>query len=91
MNPRFLRRALFLPINKAHVNRLIYTNYSTGGGWCSKEVVGPYGVRVWKYMRRWGVFSSFIRYEVGDESKIRFWYDLWCEDQPLKGVFFFFF
>jgi hypothetical protein len=34
-----------------------------------------------------GVFSSFVIYNVGDESKIRFWHDLWCGDQPLKTSF----
>ena len=24
---------------------------------------------------------------MGDETKIRFWYDLWCGDQPLKKSF----
>jgi hypothetical protein len=34
----------------------------------------------------WEVFSSFVRYEVGDGSKIRFWHDLWC-GEPLKISF----
>jgi hypothetical protein len=43
---------------------------------------------VWKHIRRgWGVFSRFVRYEVGDGTKIRFWHDLWCGDQPLKESF----
>jgi hypothetical protein len=30
---------------------------SMSGDWCSKEVVGPFGVGVWKYIRwGWGVF-----------------------------------
>jgi hypothetical protein len=33
---------------------------STRGGWCSKEVGGPYGVGVWKCMRRecWEFFLT---------------------------------
>jgi hypothetical protein len=51
------------------------------GDWCSKEIVGPFGVGVWKHIKwGWGVFLSFMRYEVGDGSKIRFWYNLWCGD-----------
>jgi hypothetical protein len=39
-------------------------------------------------MRRgWGVFSRFVRYKVGDGSKIRFWHDLWYGDRPLKAFF----
>jgi hypothetical protein len=45
---------------------------SLGGGWCSKELAGPYGVGVWKSMRRWEDFSKFVRYEVGDGSIVRF-------------------
>ena len=35
----------------------------------------------------WGVFSSFVRYEVGDGSKVRFWHDLLCGKQLLKIYF----
>jgi hypothetical protein len=36
----------------------VETKYdSTSGGWCSKEVVDPFGVGVWKYIRRgWEFF-----------------------------------
>jgi hypothetical protein len=34
-----------------------------------------------------GSFLSFVRYDAGDGSKIKFWHDLWCGDQPLKGPF----
>jgi hypothetical protein len=29
----------------------------------------------------------FVRYEVGDGSKIRLWHDLCCWDKPLKESF----
>jgi hypothetical protein len=35
----------------------------------------------------WGVFSSFIRYEVGNGSKARLWHDLLCGKQLLKISF----
>jgi hypothetical protein len=42
---------------------------SLRGGWCSKEVVGPYGMGVWKCIRRgWEGFSKFVMHEVGDGS-----------------------
>jgi hypothetical protein len=57
---------------------VVETKYdSTRRGWCSKEVVGPFGVGVWKYIRRgWRAFSQFVRYEVGDGLMIKFWHDL---------------
>jgi hypothetical protein len=33
------------------------------------------------------LFSKFIRFEVGDGTRIRFWHDVWCGDQPLKESF----
>jgi hypothetical protein len=43
------------------------------GGWCSKEVSGPYGVGLWKHIRRgWGIFSEGVRFEVGIGLKVHF-------------------
>lgn len=42
-----------------------------GEGWCSKEVLGPFVVGVWKYMRRGGeFFLDFLdlRWEMGQQS-----------------------
>jgi len=42
-------------------------------------------VGVWKLIRRgWETFSKFVRYEVGNRSKISFWHDLWCVDSLLN-------
>jgi hypothetical protein len=58
------------------------------GGWCSKEVGGPYGVGVSKCIRRgWDNFKQHVRYEVGNGSRILFWQDVWCGELPLKNVF----
>jgi hypothetical protein len=58
------------------------------GDWCTKQVETPFGVGVWKHIRRgWELFSKFIRFEVGDGTRIRFWQDVWCGDQPLKESF----
>jgi hypothetical protein len=32
-------------------------------------------------------FFRFVRYEVGDGSKIKFWHNLWCGDLHLKVTF----
>jgi len=61
---------------------------SMWGRWCSHEIVGAFGVRLWKYIRKgWETFSRFFRYEVGDGSRTRFWHDLWCGDTVMKEVF----
>jgi hypothetical protein len=65
---------------------------SMRGGWSSKEVLGTFGVGVWKHIRR-GLdkFSNFVLFEVGVWSKVSFWHDIWCGNNPLKLFFFFFF
>jgi hypothetical protein len=61
---------------------------SLNGGWCSKEVLGTFGVAVWKHIRReWDKFCNFVRFEVGVESRVCFWHDWWCGDRSLKQCF----
>jgi hypothetical protein len=57
---------------------VIRTKYdSIRGGWCSMEIMGTFKVGVSKYIRRgWDMFSKLVRFEVRDESKVSFWYDL---------------
>jgi hypothetical protein len=58
---------------------------SMRGGWCSKDIMGTYGVGVWKHIRRrWDKFSNFVRFEVGVRSNVSFWHDHWCGYRPLK-------
>ena len=34
---------------------------SLWGGWCSKDIRGPYGVSLWKIIRKkWGYFSKHL-------------------------------
>jgi hypothetical protein len=48
----------------------------------------PFGVGLWKHIRReWDVFARNVRFEVGLGSKILFWHDTWCGNQPLKHAF----
>lgn len=61
---------------------------SMEGGWCTTPSNGPYGVRLWKYIQRgWAKFSTFITFEVGDGTKVKFWLDAWCGDMSLKETF----
>jgi len=61
---------------------------SLWGGWSSCEPVGAFGVGLWKNIRKgWETLSSFIRFEVGDGVRTKFWHDLWCGDMILKEAF----
>ena len=57
---------------------------SLWGGWCSRPVNDPYGVGLWKYISQgWSSFSSHILFEIGDGSRVKFWYDRWCGESSL--------
>jgi hypothetical protein len=46
------------------------------GGWCSDLGKGPYGVNVWKFIRRgWDNFSQHCTFVVGDGKRVKFWHD----------------
>jgi exonuclease III len=58
------------------------------GGWCSKDCRGPYGVGLWKNIRKeWKSFSKHLYMEVGNGMRIRFWHDRWCGMESLKVAF----
>lgn len=43
-----------------------------------------HGVSVWKSIGSgWLAFSKLLRYDVGDDTNIKFWEDVWCEDCSL--------
>jgi len=48
--------------------------------------IWAYGVGVCKNIRR-GWDSRFVRFEVGDGSRIKFWHDVGGGDQTLKEAF----
>uniref|UniRef100_A0A2N9H161 Reverse transcriptase zinc-binding domain-containing protein n=1 Tax=Fagus sylvatica TaxID=28930 RepID=A0A2N9H161_FAGSY len=48
-------------------------------------VRGPYGVGLWKNIRRdWESLSSKIHMQVGNGVRIQFWHDRWCGEEPLR-------
>jgi hypothetical protein len=58
------------------------------GGWCSKEVGGTHGLGLWKSIRRgWDTFKHYVRFEVGNGSRVLFWKDVWCGERPLMNAF----
>lgn len=43
------------------------------GGWCSNVVIGPYGMILWKHIRRgWDAFLSFVGIEEGNRAQTKF-------------------
>ena len=41
--------------------------------------------RGWKYIRAsWDCFLQYLTFKVGDGTRIQFWQDSWCGDQPLR-------
>ena len=75
--------------NDALWRRVIGAKYGNEwGGWCTKSVLGAYSVCLWKFIRSgWLNFSKFLRYDVGDGTRVKFWDDVWCRDRPLKEAF----
>jgi hypothetical protein len=69
--------------------KLIFSKYGIShGDWTTREVHGPYGVSLWKYIRNdWGHFARHLHFKVGDGSKTRFWTDIWCGTCSLKDGF----
>jgi hypothetical protein len=58
------------------------------GGWCSKEVGGSHGLGLWKSIRRgWDTFKHYVRFEIGNGSRVLFWKDVWCGERPLMNAF----
>jgi hypothetical protein len=74
---------------EAFWRQVVMTKYgSSDNGWTSRMPKGPYGVTLWKYIRLgWDKFYHLIKFEVGYGTKIKFWDDVWCGDEPLKNSF----
>jgi hypothetical protein len=61
---------------------------SQWGGWCSARVHAPHGVGLWKFIRAdWDSFARHLAFKVGDGTRVKFWLDAWCGDQPLRDRF----
>uniref|UniRef100_A0A2N9HQ79 Reverse transcriptase domain-containing protein n=1 Tax=Fagus sylvatica TaxID=28930 RepID=A0A2N9HQ79_FAGSY len=58
------------------------------GNWVSGLGQGPYGISLWKYIRKgWAKFCVHTSFEVGNGACTRFWEDQWCGDQSLSAMF----
>lgn len=54
--------------------------------WCTKDVITPFGLAVWKQMRKLDVFEGIIKTQVGNERKTRMLQVKWLENRPLKEL-----
>uniref|UniRef100_A0A2N9FVR5 Reverse transcriptase domain-containing protein n=1 Tax=Fagus sylvatica TaxID=28930 RepID=A0A2N9FVR5_FAGSY len=74
---------------EAFWRRVVEAKYgSLWGGWCSNDIRGPYGVSLWKNIRKgWESFSKHLFLKVGNGERIRFWHDHWCGEEPLKKTY----
>ena len=62
-------------------SHLIFVKYG-------REVNGPYGISLWKHIRKgWGSFACHLHFEVGDDTKTKFWDDVWCGTCSLRNAF----
>jgi hypothetical protein len=57
-------------------------------GWSSCEFNGSYrvGLGFESLSKRVGEFSRYTRFDVGDDSKIKFWHDVWCGEHSTWGM-----
>ena len=60
--------------------RVIRAKYrAEEGDWCSNSVLGSYGVSLWKTISSgWSTFSCYIQFQIGDETRVKFWQDIRC-------------
>ena len=42
---------------------------------------------LWKTISSGSTLSSYIQFEIGDGTRVRFWHDDWCGDNPLSVCF----
>ena len=55
-----------------------------GEEWCSKPILDPYGVGMWRTMRQgWSFILGHILYEFGDATMVKFWKDRWRGESSL--------
>ncbi|GMQ01565.1 hypothetical protein CsSME_00048157 [Camellia sinensis var. sinensis] len=68
---------------------VVASKYGLGkGGWVSGSVTCTYGCGLWKGIwLGWVEFWKWIRFKVGEGSRVRFWKDLWCGELVLATRF----
>ena len=58
------------------------------GGVVLQRLRDRYGVGVWKAIKNdWENIRTHSGFIVGDDTRVKFWKDLWCENQSLEDVF----
>ena len=58
------------------------------GSWCTRAESRRHGVGLWKAIRKeWLGMYSNLAFRVGNGTRVRFWKDKWCGDEPLCESF----
>ena len=60
----------------------------TNGGWHTCDLIGGYGISLWKEIRKeWPSFSQNAVFSLGDGRGINFWKDVWCREEALCSIY----
>ena len=58
------------------------------GGWCSGNIIGGFGVGLWKEIRKeWPQLIQNTSLALGNGRRISFWNDVWCGEEALSLMF----
>ncbi|WMV09233.1 hypothetical protein MTR67_002618 [Solanum verrucosum] len=69
-------------------SRVIKSKYGEEDNWVSKEVNTPYGISLWRTIRRyWPFLKNHSHIRVVNGNKTRFWKDKWIGIRSLIGMF----
>lgn len=62
--------------------------YGQSKPWCTDVVTSTYGVGVWRTIRAlWNKLKEDTCLRVGNDTKIKFWKDVWIDQVSLKDSF----
>ena len=69
--------------------RVVTSKYGVNGlGWYPSKPRGAHVQSLWRFIHKgWGRFFNHFSFEVGVDSSIFFWHDLWYQEDPMRDLF----